>query len=103
LYTAYSRTTDHIVTILVFADVSRTEYLADTTLRNRQHQIAQTFRLTSCVHVCNELIKSAEQRAGKAHDYKPPEFFGAIKLDTVKYGFGSGGRLNKVLNGNNSL
>ncbi len=41
---------------------------------------------TSCVHVCNELIKNAEQHAVKAHDYKAPEFFGTIKLDTVKYG-----------------
>jgi hypothetical protein len=39
---------------------------------------------TSCVHVCNELIKNAEQHAVKAHGYKAPEFFGTIKLATVK-------------------
>jgi hypothetical protein len=37
---------------------------------------------TSCVRVCNELIKNAEQHAVKAHGYKAPEFFGTIKLDT---------------------
>jgi len=30
---------------------------------------------TSCVHVCNELIKNAEQHVVKAHGYKAPEFF----------------------------
>jgi hypothetical protein len=32
------------------------------------------------------LSKIAEQHAVKAHDYKAPEFFGIIKLDTIKYG-----------------
>jgi hypothetical protein len=56
------------------------------------------------VHVCNELIKNAEQHAVKAHDYKAPEFFGIIKLDTIKYGVWQvGGNSDKVLNGNNNL
>jgi hypothetical protein len=35
-------------------------------------------------YIYNEFIKNAEQHAVKAHDYNAPEFFGSIKLDTVK-------------------